>query len=98
MIRNHCLVFFFCVPEHIDGHVGCSANHHHMRKLQLLHLLWNTLQEAMRTGHQYNIGAQVHLGAETFTVPNFPVAGAIVGNHDLQKALDLSSFLRDVCL
>ena len=48
------LILFLSVPEHIDGHVGGSADHHHMRKLQLLHLLWNTLQEAMQTKQQRN--------------------------------------------
>ena len=48
------LVLLLSVPEHIDGHVGGSADHHHMRKLQLLHLLWNTLQDAMQTRQQGN--------------------------------------------
>ena len=48
------LILFLSVPEHIDGHVGRSADHHHMRKLQLLHLLWNALQEAKLTRQQRN--------------------------------------------
>ena len=38
------------------------------------------------------IKSNFHLGAETFTISNLPITGAIVGNHNLQKVFDILIF------